>query len=198
MFLRVQLCLLCWLASVALGWAADRQRPSVTITGPTTAATYVTNRSPLLLSGTASDRKTGIARVTWQTAEGASGVATGTTAWSAQVGLPQSQTHITVTATDGSGNTQQDTLLVTLLTPPPPPGPITVEWSYNSVLGDAFQLERCTVSVPTCPMATVASIALGDRTWTDTTVAATETYCYRMAVTTGADVGDYSNTKCSG
>ena|ERR1041385_1544098 len=191
-------------ASLAQGrnpHAADHKHPAITITTPTTATTYATTVSPLTVGGTASDN-VGVTQVTWTNAAGGSGTATGTTTWSASVPLTLGTNQITVTVHDAAGNTGTDTLTVTLMSQP---GPITVDWSYGGSTGDAFQMERCTVGAggcvlsapPPCPLATVASIAIGDRSWTDTSVVPADRYCYCMTVVTGGQVGDYSNTMCS-
>jgi hypothetical protein len=70
--------------------------PTVAITGPTTAATYSTNATPLTLSGTASS---GTTSVTWANSAGGSGTATGTTAWSIpSIALTAGTNVVTVTA----------------------------------------------------------------------------------------------------
>jgi hypothetical protein len=89
-----------------------RTSPEVTITGPTTSNTYTTDRSPLTITGTASD-DVGIISVSWSNDRGESGKCSGTTSWTA-VGIPlaSGQNIITVTATDASGNTGTDVLVV--------------------------------------------------------------------------------------
>jgi len=174
--------------------AADHKKPAITITAPTSASTYATTATPLMVGGTASDN-VGVRQVTWTNAAGGSGTATGTTIWSSSIPLTIGSNLITVTAYDAAGNTATDTLTVTLMSSTPPPGPITVDWSFSGS-GDTFQMERCVAPQP-CPMASVAAIAIGDRTWTDNAVSPSENYCYRMAVTTGGVLGAYSNTLCS-
>jgi hypothetical protein len=175
--------------------AADHKKPTITITTPTTATTYATTATPLTVGGTASDN-VGVTSVTWVNAAGGSGTATGTTTWSASIALTLGTNLITVTAHDAAGNTGTDALTVTRMTQP---GPITVEWTYSGA-GDAFQMERCTLA-STCDACTtftsVAAIAIGDRSWTDTAVTPTDDYRYRMAVTTGGTLGTYSNAMCS-
>lgn len=90
-----------------------RTSPEVTITGPTTNNTYTTNRSPLTITGTALD-DVGISSVTWSNDRGGSGKCSGTTSWTATgIPLASGQNIITVTATDASGNTGTDVLVVT-------------------------------------------------------------------------------------
>jgi hypothetical protein len=97
--------------------AADTTVPAVSITGPTSSATFTTGTSPLALSGTASDN-VGVTQVTWTNDRGGSGTATGTTAWSVSAITLQSGANVlTVTARDAAGNTSTDTLTVTYNAP---------------------------------------------------------------------------------
>ena len=92
--------------------------PSVTITTPPGPA-IATNSSPFDLAGTASDA-TGITSVKWSNAAtGGTGVATGTTNWNAAVPLAIGGNAITVTATDGAGNTGSALVTITLDTVAP-------------------------------------------------------------------------------
>jgi hypothetical protein len=187
------LCLLVLLGSVQ-AQARDTKAPSIQITQPTRASSYSTTATQLTIGGTARDPGGGVTRVTWQTSAGGSGTATGRTSWSFPLTLTVGTTTVTVTAFDAAGNTSSDSLTVTVMSPPPPPGPITVNWIYDGT-GDAFQIERCTV--PCGPMAPVATLAMSNRSWTDTNVAPDLDYCYRMAVLTGSTLGSYSNIMCS-
>lgn len=82
--------------------------PTVTITTPTAVTT------PLAISGTATDSNGTVASVAWfNSANGAGGAATGTTAWSASVPLVSGSNTITVTATDNQGETGRAQLVVT-------------------------------------------------------------------------------------
>jgi hypothetical protein len=171
-----------------------QSRPTISIATPTSASTYTTSTSPLLVGGTARDNRR-VTRVTWMNDRGGSGTATGTTQWSASIPLQGGMNRVTVTAWDQSNNRGTDTLTITLQAPPPPPGPITVEWSWPGG-GDAFQMERCVAPQP-CSMASVAAVAIGDRSWVDTAVSPTLNYCYRLAVLTGGLLGPYSNILCS-
>ena len=96
------------------GGGKTRSTPVVIIKTPTTAATYVTNTTPIALGGRALDNK-GIASVTWSNAAtGGSGAATGTTAWTSSVPLASGSNLITVTASDADGKTGTDSITVTL------------------------------------------------------------------------------------
>jgi len=81
----------------------DTQPPTITIQAPTGDPTFLTNATPITVSGTASDNK-GVARVEWSVAGGPSGTATGTTNWSASIPLSEGVNAITVTAVDGADN----------------------------------------------------------------------------------------------
>jgi hypothetical protein len=91
----------------------DTSPPTVAITSPTSASTYSTATTPIVLGGTASD-DVGVVRVEWSTALGYSGGATGTTAWTASVPLvPGGGNLITITAWDASGKRGTATITVT-------------------------------------------------------------------------------------
>ncbi len=91
--------------------------PVITIQVPTSASTHPTSTSPLGLRGMALDN-IGVAVVTWSnTTLGVSGVASGTTSWSADVPLAAGSNTVIVTAEDSSGNFATDSLIVTF-TPP--------------------------------------------------------------------------------
>jgi putative Ig domain-containing protein/fibronectin type III domain protein/Big-like domain-containing protein len=99
------------------GPAPDTTVPSVSITAPTSAASYSTTTSTMTLGGTASDN-VGVTWVGWANNRGGSGVATGITNWSAGgIGLQSGTNVITVTARDGSGNVATDVLTVTYSVP---------------------------------------------------------------------------------
>lgn len=92
---------------------ADGAAPSITIVGPTSAATHTTTSATIALSGTASDAF-GVTQVTWANSGGGSGVASGTTGWSVpSIALQAGDNVITVTARDAAGMTATDTLTVT-------------------------------------------------------------------------------------
>src|SRR6185503_3513050 len=91
--------------------------PTLAVTTPTATGTHATTSETIVVSGTASDN-IGVTQVSWTTNRGASGVATGTTAWSiASVPLGAGTTVITVTARDAANNTVNGTLTVTFLPP---------------------------------------------------------------------------------
>ncbi|MFN3533426.1 MAG: Ig-like domain-containing protein [Candidatus Brocadia sp.] len=97
----------------------DTTGPSITITSPTSYATYKTANNTISLGGTASDNASGVGRVTWSNNRGGSGTASGTTSWSiSDISLLLGDNIITVTATDGAGNTMIDTITVSYQIPP--------------------------------------------------------------------------------
>jgi hypothetical protein len=109
----------------------DTTRPTISIVTPTTGTLYSTSTSSLSLTGSAADN-VGVVQVSWSNDRGGSGVAGGTTSWSA-AGIPlQSGTNvITVVALDAAGNAGADTLTVTYTAtaspaPSPDPAPSTV------------------------------------------------------------------------
>jgi hypothetical protein len=109
------------------GAGTDTTAPTVTITAPTSNATYTTSSSPLALGGTAADN-VGVTQVTWANDRGGSGSATSTTNWtnwSASVALQSGTNVLTVTARDGAGNPGTDTLTVTYTPPTDNPVPTT-------------------------------------------------------------------------
>lgn len=90
----------------------DAISPTVTITNPTTSPNYQASANPITLSGTASDN-VGLTQVSWTNDRGGSGVATGTSSWTAaNLNLQSGFNVITVVATDMSGNIGTATLIV--------------------------------------------------------------------------------------
>jgi len=101
------------------GTAAAQATPALTLSITTPAAGSTTANTTIAVSGTTSGASAG-AQVTWQTAQGASGTATGGAAqWTiAAVPLTVGSNTITVTATDSSRKAVQ-TVSVTRSAPPP-------------------------------------------------------------------------------
>jgi hypothetical protein len=101
-------------ASRTFTWTvtAETGAPVVTITNPTTAATFSTSGATLALAGTASD-DIAVTQVSWANNRGGNGTATGTANWSASVVLQSGSNILTVTARDAAGNTSTDVLTVT-------------------------------------------------------------------------------------
>ena len=90
----------------------DTTAPVVTVTSPTSAATCTATAGSVVVGGTASDAA-GVTQVSWANSRGGSGVAAGTTNWSATVPLQGGSNVVTVTARDSAGNTSTDVLTVT-------------------------------------------------------------------------------------
>ena len=106
-------------ASQTFSWtvaAGDTTAPAVSITTPTSVATYTTSTTPVTVGGTASDA-VGVTQVTWANDRGGSGTAIGTTSWSITgITLQSGANVITVTARDAANNTSTDSLTVTYTT----------------------------------------------------------------------------------
>lgn len=96
----------------------DTTVPDITITTPTSATTFITTTTPILISGNASDVGSTVKVVTWSknsSSGPASGTATGTTSWSAgAVALDPGANVFTVIATDDAGNTRSDAITIFL------------------------------------------------------------------------------------
>lgn len=91
---------------------AEVVAPSLAITSPTTAGTYSSASSSVVLSGTAS-HTSGIARVAWSNSRGGNGVAIGTTSWSTTpIALAAGSNTITVTAYEPGGQSASRQLVV--------------------------------------------------------------------------------------
>jgi len=131
----------------------DITPPTVTITSPTSNPTYTTDVTPLTtLAGTASDTGGGgLVSVSWSNDRGGSGSATGISSWSVpSITLQTGDNVITVTATDGGGNTGTDVLTVTYsLAPAAPTSPgvanlttstLTWTWADNSSNETGFKV----------------------------------------------------------
>ena len=92
----------------------DSLAPTMAMVLPTTAATFITNKAAVSLTGKAADN-TGVTQVTWQNSRGGAGSAAGTTEWNVPaVALLPGANVITVTARDAAGNVATATLTVTL------------------------------------------------------------------------------------
>ena len=88
----------------------DTTPPSLTITSPSTG-TMATTASSVTLKGVASD-SVGVQQVTWKTNFGASGIAAGTTSWSATVPLLIGSNTVVVQASDAAGNASWRTVVI--------------------------------------------------------------------------------------
>jgi hypothetical protein len=121
-----------WVITSSTG--GDTTPPTVTITAPTSAATYSTTSSTIALSGTAADN-VGVTQVTWTNNRGGTGVATGTTNWSVpSIAFQPGTNTITVQARDAVGNLGNDVLTVTYTAPGDnPPGSVTLTGSPSGL-----------------------------------------------------------------
>jgi hypothetical protein len=105
-------------ATDSVSVVVDDQSPSVSIESPTADDSYITSLASISLGGTADDNS-GISEVSWtRTASGqtvATGIASGTTAWTTGA-IPlaeETENTITVTSTDIYGNTSSALISVT-------------------------------------------------------------------------------------
>ncbi|MEK6568052.1 MAG: Calx-beta domain-containing protein, partial [Candidatus Omnitrophota bacterium] len=116
----------------------DTTAPTVSISIPTSDATYSTTSGTLSLSGTASDDTT-LSSVTWSSDKGGSGTATLTdSAWSVSgISLSSGDNLITVTASDSSTNTSSDSLTVTYT---PITAPTVTTLAASSITQDSVAL----------------------------------------------------------
>lgn len=163
-------------ASRTFTWTvtADVTGPVVGITTPTSAASYSTTASTVTLGGVASDNA-GVTQVSWSNDRGGSGVATGTTNWSAVVTLQGGVNVVTVTARDANGNTAAAVIRVTRNTAPSfstPPN----QWSRVG-RWDSYQLSASdpdgdvlTYSATGLPPGLVVNATTGRISGTPTTV----------------------------
>jgi hypothetical protein len=122
------------LASPALDVGTDTTPPSISITSPTTGASYLTRSSTISLGGTASDN-VGVVNVTWSNPQtGGSGTASGTTSWTANnVSLATGPNVITVTAYDAAGNQSAATLTVTFTPTATSPAGTVISWGWEVI-----------------------------------------------------------------
>ena len=98
--------------TVTYGSSGDTTPPAITITSPTSGATYTASTGTITLDGLASD-DVGVTSVTWVNDRGGSGTASGTTNWNISgISLQNGTNVITVTAKDAANNTGTDTLTV--------------------------------------------------------------------------------------
>ena len=113
---------------------SDVTVPTVAITTPTANPTFAVTTTPLTLGGTASDN-VGVTQVSWTNDRGGSGVATGTTTWSAAgIALLAGDNVLTVTARDAAGNVATDILTVTYQSSGTPSG-LVAAWNFNEGTG---------------------------------------------------------------
>ena len=128
-------------ANATLSVTRDSQVPTVAIVLPTTAPTFVTNRSAVAVSGKAADNS-GVTQVTWQNNRGGQGTAAGTSEWNvASVALLAGANVISVTASDGAGNTTTSTVTINLDTRAPS---ISIQ---APTAGNVYQASTSTVAL---------------------------------------------------
>ena len=129
----------------------DGENPTVSITSPTSEATYTTSQPAIDIGGTAFDWW-GLDQVTWSNDRGGGGTCSGTESWSQNsITLYEGQNILTVRATDAAGNSSTDTLTVTqtcAVTDAPSwydlddCGRTGIHLSWNSVGADSYDIFR--------------------------------------------------------
>jgi hypothetical protein len=121
-------------------WYIDESLPAVTITSPTTLATYSASGGSVTLGGTAGD-DLGVVSVTWVNNRGGAGDALGTTNWTVPtVLLLPGENVITLTAHDTAGLTTAAVITVTSPGGPLPLVAITVPTAGPSYSTNADSL----------------------------------------------------------
>ena len=172
----------------------DTTAPAITITSPTSNATYSTASSTISLGGTASDATSGVGSVTWSNSRGGSGTASGKTSWSVStITLSSGSNVITVTVTDGAGNTGTDTITVTYSNTTPS-GSININsgTAYTKSTNVTLNLSAMdNVGVTGYYLSTSSTVPLATATgWT----AVTSTTSYNANVSYTLSSGDGSKT----
>src|SRR2546428_8642841 len=111
-----------WVLVLEVEGVSDTRPPTVSITAPTPNPIYLTNASPLTLGGTAAD-DVAVSAVSWVNSAGGSGIASGTTIWTATgIVLQHGVNVLVVTARDAGGeNAHNNPAGPDDGTPPPTP-----------------------------------------------------------------------------
>lgn len=141
----------------------DNTPPTVYILQPINQPTYTTTLSSINISGQANDAgaiDSGITIVTWSNNGSAQQNTTGTTNWSVSgIALTPGTNIITITATDGAGNTAAKTLNVTYNAPDTLPPTITITQPTNN---DSY---TATASVVTLVGSASDNVGINQITW---------------------------------
>jgi hypothetical protein len=96
----------------------DTTSPTVTITSPTSNATYDNGSTGTITIGGSASDNVAVSSVAWVNSLGGSGACSGTTSWTASdIALTPGSNVNTVTATDSSSNTGNDTITVSYSIP---------------------------------------------------------------------------------
>ena len=129
---------------------SDIIAPAVTITSPTTDSTYATTQSSINVSGTASDN-VGVTSITWEnSANSASGTASGTASWSiSDIALLPGANLITVSAKDAANNVSTDMITVTYSATVSPAPVITSALSSTGTAATTFSYQITAANGPT-------------------------------------------------
>ncbi len=119
----------------------DIINPLISISSPTTEATYTTSSSTINLAGTASDN-IALSSVSWSCTSGCSGsgTASGTDSWSVNnINLVEGSNTVTITALDSSDNEATDSLTITYTSTDQPPDNIPLATVLYAEPGDFQQ-----------------------------------------------------------
>jgi hypothetical protein len=102
------------LITVSVQSGADIVAPTISITSPTDEATFTTSASSIAIAGV-SDDNVGVVSVSWETDDGQSGTATGTSNWQVgSISLAGGNIQIRVIAVDSAGNQGVDVITITV------------------------------------------------------------------------------------
>jgi uncharacterized protein (TIGR03437 family) len=139
-------------ATLVVTYSSTNTGAAVTITSPTTDATYHVSQSTINLGGTAPNTTT---QITWASDQGTQGVGVGTTTWTAGgIGLKKGSNKITVIANDNAGKQTSAQITVMFSNPAitstnPPPGKAGKLYSYQLNAVDGIPpLSWSAVSLP--------------------------------------------------
>jgi hypothetical protein len=95
----------------------DSLAPTISVTGPSTGASYSTSAASIAVAGVATDN-VGVQSVVWSNDRGGAGTATGQASWSvASIGLQPGANLLSFTVRDAAGNTASATLTVSYSSP---------------------------------------------------------------------------------
>jgi hypothetical protein len=153
----------------------DTTAPTIVITSPTTASSYVATMSGITIGGTAGDN-VAVSAVTWVTDRGASGTASGTSAWTATVPLQAGANTIMVSARDAAGNASARPLTVTYSVPDTTPPSLAISVPSASPFYSAVAMATLSgsaadssgISTIGWTNGAVTGIATGTTSWTAT------------------------------
>jgi hypothetical protein len=152
----------------------DSIPPSISINLPTTDANFTTSSSSISIAGVSSDN-IAVTGVFWETNDGQSGTATGTTNWQVDsVALTEGDNEIFVIAVDGAGNEGVDSIIVSVqssgvvvnIQSPTSAGTFSTNNNAISMAGLAMSASGAITEVTWSNTQGDSGIASGTSTWT--------------------------------